>query len=71
MVCDRGRLHGPQREVEHRSDCTKKARQEKEKLEEDEMEADVDAPQGESAEIESPKKEGDSGRIRRIPRLRL
>ena len=45
----------PKGEVGHRSDRTKVAREEKEKLKEDEMEVDVDAPQGESAEVKSTK----------------
>ena len=40
-------------------------REEEEKLKEDEMKVDVDAPQGESAETQNSKKEGDSSRIRR------
>ena len=49
----------PKEEVGHGSDRTKVAREEQEKLKEDEMEVDVDAPQGESAEIKKVKKEGD------------
>ena len=55
----------------HRSDRTKVAREEKEKLKEDEVKMDVDAPQGESAETKSSKKECDSSRVKRNPRLRL
>ena len=61
----------PKGEVGHKSDRTKVTREEKEKLKEDEMEVDVDAPQGESVETKSSKEEGDSSRIRRNPRLRL
>ena len=40
----------PKMETGHKSDRAKVARVEKEKLKEDEMKMDVDAPQGESAE---------------------
>ena len=57
----------------HRSPRWKAAREEKGTLKEDEMEVDVDAPQREreSAETKRSKKECDSSRIRRNPRLRL
>ena len=40
----------------HKSDHTKVTREEKEKLNEDEMEVDVDAPQGDSVETQSSKR---------------
>ena len=43
-------------EADHKSDRTKVARVEKDKLKEDEMEVDVDASQGESVETKSSKK---------------
>ena len=61
----------PEGEVSHRSDRTKAAKEEKETLKEDEMGVDADAPRGESADTKKHAKEGDSGRIRRSPRLPL
>ena len=61
----------PDGEVSHRSDRTKAAKEEKETLKEDEMGVDADAPRGESADTKKHAKEGDSGRIRRSPRLPL
>ena len=46
----------PKGEVGRRSDRTKAAREEKERLKEDEMEVDGDAPQGKRAEIQPPER---------------
>ena len=46
----------PTGEMGHKSDRTKVTREVKEKLKEDEMEVDVDAPQGERVETQSSKR---------------
>ena len=56
MVRDQRRLGETQRGVGHKSDRAKVTREEKEKLKDDEMKIDVDAPQGESAETKSSKR---------------
>ena len=45
----------PQGKMGHKSDRAKVTREETEKLKEDEMEVDVDAPQGESLETKAQK----------------
>ena len=66
----------PEGELHRQSDGKEAAIEEKEKSEklkddelEVEMEVDAGVPQAESADVKSPKKEGDSSRIRRNSRL--
>ena len=60
----------PKGEMGHKSDRTMVIREAEEKFKEDEMEVDVDAPEGESVETKSPKK-CDSNRIRSNTRLEI